>query len=89
MNEALIKEVFSDEAYVESLFKSESWEAAQASLKAKGIDMSIDELKKIINDAKKKSEGELSDDELENASGGNSGSLRIIRDTYFSDTPGS
>ena len=70
MNEELIREVFSDETYVENLFKSESWEAAQASLKEKGIDLSVEEIKTIVNKAKAAEEGELSDDELENVSGG-------------------
>ena len=70
MNEELIKEVFSDEAYVKSLFESESWEAAQASLKEKGIDISIEELKQLVNLMKKKGDGELSEEELEQVSGG-------------------
>ena len=70
MNEELIREVFSDETYVKNLFKSESWEAAQASLKEKGIDLSVEEIKNIVNKAKAAEEGELSDDELENVAGG-------------------
>ena len=70
MNGELIKEVFSDEAYVKSLFESESWETAQASLKEKGIDLSIEELKQLVNLMKKKGDGELSEEELEEVSGG-------------------
>ena len=70
MNEELIKEVFSDEAYVKSLFESESWEAAQASLKERGIDLSIEELKQLVDLMQKKTNDELSEDELENVSGG-------------------
>ena len=70
MNEELIKEVFSDEEYVKSLFESESWEAAQASLKEKGIDMTIDQLKQMIDILKNNTTGELSEDDLETVTGG-------------------
>ena len=70
MNEELIKEVFSDGEYVNELLNSESWEAAQASLKEKNLDFSVEELKEIMNLAEKKENEELSDDELEQVSGG-------------------
>lgn len=47
MNENLEKEVFSNDIFVRSLFEMNSAEAAQAALREKGVELSIEELKAI------------------------------------------
>ena len=69
MNER-IKEVFSDEAYVQEFLAFETPEEAQASLEEKGIDMSIEELNQVADLLNRYSEGELSEEELADIAGG-------------------
>ena len=70
MNNDKLLEVINDVEYANELFKSESWEAAQASLAGKGIEASIDEIKEAFDSLKKMEHGELDDDALENIAGG-------------------
>lgn len=70
MNEDRIKELFSNEEFVKDLFGSKSYEEAQAKLAAKDLVVSVEELKKCRELLIKKQAGELSDDELEEVSGG-------------------
>ena len=70
MNEALIKEIFSDEAFLKSLSEMENAEEVQAALKEKGLDLSIDDILKIQKTLTSQENGELSEDEMENVAGG-------------------
>lgn len=70
MEQEKIKELMSNEAFVKDLFESESYEAAQDKFKAEGVDVSIDELKTAVTLLKKKADGELNDEDLEDISGG-------------------
>ena len=74
--EAALKEkvvnAFSDEALLETVLKSEDMAEIQGALKAKGIDMSLDEVKKMTEqiDAQMENDGELTDDQMEQVAGG-------------------
>ena len=63
---------FSDEALLETVLKSEDMAEIQGALKAKGIDMSLDEVKKMTEqiDAQMENDGELTDDQMEQVAGG-------------------
>jgi len=67
-----IKEVFSDPAFVGELFAMESPEDAQAALRAKGVELSLEELKEVneILSTKLSENGELSLDDLDSVAGG-------------------
>jgi len=75
-----IKEVFSDEVFVGELFAMESPEDAQAALRAKGVELSLEELKEIneIFSTKLSENGELSLDDLDSVAGGSSIALAIV-----------
>lgn len=68
MNEAKIKEVFSDEAFVKSLVQMDTAEDVQKAVSEKGIDLSIEEIN-IIQSSLESGE-ELNEDQLENVAGG-------------------
>jgi hypothetical protein len=76
MNKERIKEIFSDEEFVVELLGLENPEDAQALLKTKGIDLELDQVRKmgeIINkqlNAVTTEEGEISEEELEDVAGG-------------------
>lgn len=70
MDEKLVKEVFSDKEFVMSLVKLDTPEEVQAALKEKGIDLTIDDIMQIREACSRPDVEELSDDELENVSGG-------------------
>ena len=73
MNEERIKEVFSDEAFVKELVSKETPEEVQALLEDKDIEMSVAEIVKLREMVIKKMENpdaELSDEDLEDVSGG-------------------
>ena len=73
MNEKRIKEVFSDEAFVKELVSKETPEEVQALLEDKDIEMSVAEIAKLREMVIKKMENpdaELSDEDLEDVSGG-------------------
>ena len=72
MNQEKIQEVFSDEAFFKEIFSKDTPEEVQTILAEKDIELSIEDilkLRKIIE--KKLNQGvELSDDDLEDVSGG-------------------
>ena len=72
MNQEKIQEVFSDEAFFKEIFSKEIPEEVQSILAEKDVELSIEDilkLRKIIE--KKLNQGvELSDDELEDVTGG-------------------
>ena len=70
MNEELLKEVLSDEAFAKSLIEMETPEDVQTALKEKGVDLSIEDIKAIQNILVNQEDGELSEDDLENVAGG-------------------
>ncbi len=69
MDEERIKELFSDEAFVNSILEMETPEEVQKALAEKGIDLTIDEIC-TIQKSLSQSDGELSEDDLENVAGG-------------------
>lgn len=77
--ETRIKDLFSDENYVKALFETGSYESAVDKLKEDGVEVSADELKKAVALARKKAQGELTDEDLEEiAGGGVAGGIVII-----------
>lgn len=78
MNEALIKEVFSDEAFVKSLSELETAEEVQAALKEKNLDFSLEDIAEMQTALTKRLNDELPEDELENVAGGFAISATII-----------
>ena len=82
MNEERIKEVFSDEAFVAQIFEQETAEQVQELLAEKEIELSIKEIEKIKEYVEKALKGEenveeLSDEDLEDVSGGVIGLLIV------------
>lgn len=69
MNEQKIKEVFSDQAFVDSMLGMETAEDVQKALAEKGLELSLSEIQSIKNSLEN-SEGELSEESLENVAGG-------------------
>lgn len=72
MEENKIKELFSDEAFVNALMELESAEEVQSTLAAKGLNLSLDEINSIRTSllSAENPDAELSESELENVSGG-------------------
>lgn len=80
--ETRIKYLFSDENYVKALFETGSYEAAVDKLKEDGVEVSVEELKKAVDLANKKAQGELTDEDLEEiAGGGIAGGVLVIATT--------
>ena len=69
MDEKLLQEVFSDEAFVTSLLEMDDSNDVQKALSDKGIKLSITEIDLIRNQLAGTDE-ELNEDELENVAGG-------------------
>ena len=69
MDEAKIKEVFSDEAFVNSLMELENVEDVQKALSEKGLDFSSEEIEAIRKRLAGEDE-ELGENDLENVAGG-------------------
>lgn len=69
MNDQQIKDLFSDQAFMNSILEMETAEEVQAALKEKGLDLSLEEIG-VIRESLNSENGELSEDELENVSGG-------------------
>mgnify|MGYP006333827911 CR=1 FL=1 len=65
MNMEKMKEVFSDEAFVKSLFELESAGEVQAALKEKGIEFSEEEIISIRDFLVKVEEGDITKEQLE------------------------
>ena len=75
MDEMRIKEIFSDEAFVKRLLDQEEPEQIQAVLKEKGIELNFEEIEYMKSMVEKMLSGEadpeeLSDDDLNDVSGG-------------------
>ena len=71
MDEKKIQEVFSDEAFVTTLFEAETAEEVQALVKEKGLEISLEEIEAIKSQLAKVNSGEgLSADELDDVAGG-------------------
>ncbi len=70
--ESLLSEAFADEEFVTVLFALDTAEEAQAMLKDKGIEMTLDEVKRLPDAMAmaRTGEGELSEDDLEDVAGG-------------------
>ena len=65
MNEERIKEVFSDEAFVKSLFELDSAAEVQAALKEKGVELTEEEILSVRDLLCKVESGEISAEQLE------------------------
>ena len=70
MNEELLKEVLSDSKFAELLIQQETPEDVQVLLKEKGIELTLEDITSVRNILEQQAEGELSEDNLENVSGG-------------------
>ena len=64
MNTERIKEVFSDEEFVKSLFELETPEEVQAALEEKEIEMTIEEIGQVRDLLIRYQEGEFTEEEL-------------------------
>ena len=67
---ATIKELLANEEVAKEFFSKESPEEAQAFLKEKGVEVSLDEMKELGAALEKAQYGELGDEDLENVAGG-------------------
>lgn len=74
---ATVKEILANEEVAIEFFSKETPEEAQAFLKDKGVEISLEEVKEIGAALEKMQDGELSEDDLENVAGGG-----VIRDAY-------
>jgi len=72
MNEATIREVFSDEVFLKGLFDLETPQEVQIALRQKDISLSVEEIVKVRELMLKRLEtgAELSDEDLESVTGG-------------------
>lgn len=70
--QAQMEEVMADKAFAEKLVSLKELEDVKKELEDKGVDLTVDEIKQIIETLGNEEEvdGELSDDELEEAAGG-------------------
>ena len=69
MDEKRAKELFADKEFVKSLLALETPEQVQAAAKAKGLDLTLDEIS-AIKGSLTKTNGELSEADLEKVAGG-------------------
>lgn len=69
MKEEKLKELFSDEAFVNSIMDMENAEDVQKALADKGLELSLDEIN-AIQRALSGEEGELDEDQLAEVAGG-------------------
>lgn len=70
MNMEKLKAVFADEEFAKSLIPMKTLAEVQAALKEKGVDMTEEELIAFRESMVKAENGELSEEMLENVSGG-------------------
>ena len=73
MDEMRAKELFADEEFVKSLLALETPEQVQAAAKAKGLDLTLDEIsaiKSAIKGSLTNTNGELNEADLEKVAGG-------------------
>jgi hypothetical protein len=79
MDKAKAKEIFSDAVFVTSLLKLETAEEAQKALEARGLEVSLEEIKAIGDVLEKDAEngGKLSEADMGNVAGGQSPAERL------------
>jgi len=77
MDKMKIEEIFSDKEFVKELVALKDNAAVQAALKAKGLDLTEEKIAAIRESMAKKT-GELSDEQLEQISGG--GIIQDVKD---------
>ncbi len=70
MDEAKIKEVFSDEQFVKELLELETPEAIQSALAGKDIDVTLEDIVKTRELLSRYNSGDLSDAEIQSVVGG-------------------
>lgn len=72
MNEARIKEIFADEEFIAGLFRMETPQEVQAAMSGRGIELTLEEIKKIRALILKRTDtgAELTDEELDGVTGG-------------------
>ncbi len=70
MTEQQVMAIFEDGEFTKSIIEMENPEDVQAALKAKGLDLSLEEVGAIAKEIAKASDTTLSDDDLEDVSGG-------------------
>jgi hypothetical protein len=73
MDQKRVKELLSEEAFVKSLVSLETPEQVQAAFKAKGVDVTVDEVKALGEAVKQSASGDVSDADLEKVAGGFTG----------------
>lgn len=80
MNEATIREVFSNEEFVKGLFQLETPEQVQQALRQKDISLSVEEIVKVRELLLKQMDSgqELSEQELESVTGGEMVTICLI-----------
>ena len=72
MDEKELHEIFSDEAFVRSLFELSSVNEVQAALREKGLELSLKELE-AVKQRLNAQNGEMAEEELANVAGGATG----------------
>jgi hypothetical protein len=80
MNEEQIKEIFSDKEFVQTLMDMDDPESIQAALKEKGLDLTLEEIM-LLNqqlEIAMDNGGELTEEQLAQASGGSFVMLGIV-----------
>lgn len=71
MDEKKIQEIFADEAFVNSVAQMETAEEVQAALQSKGLELTVADVEKVRDVLLSQSQdGELSDSDLSEVSGG-------------------
>ena len=70
MDKKRVEALFADEAFVKSFLALETPEEVQVAAKAKGVDLTLDEINAIKKSLAKFTSEELSDDSLEKVAGG-------------------
>ena len=78
MYEKKVQEIFSDEAFVNSLLAMDSPEEVQTAVKAKGLDLSIGDIEKVKAQLVSGKTDELSADDLEGVAGGFAITLALV-----------
>ena len=78
MNQEKLKEVFSDEVFVEALTQMKTVEDVHGALKKKGLDFSTEEVKGVMEKLRTAKNGELADEQLAGVAGGEGMSANAI-----------
>ena len=78
MDEKMFKEVFSDQAFVQSLFELSTAEEVRAALKGKGLEFSLEEIEAIRKQLAERND-EMGEADLNSVAGGTVGVVFQIR----------